>query len=501
MEKAVIYVRVSTLDQNTDRQISNLKAYSKQLNYEVVQEFTDTMSGFKKKLDDRTGFNSMIEYINKNKICHILVSELSRISRQYIQTVNFIHECSTKSINIHLQKEGLSTLNPDGSINIVVQMMVGLLSSIANQESETLSYRIISGKINEFRKGNSYNGRLFGYDKINGKPVINEEEAKIVREMFDLLLDGVGCRKIASYLNENYSSRVWSSASVYGVVTNTFLMGKRRFRDMTIPVDAIVSEEVFNQAQAFIKSRFRFVGDTKYVNPFASFIRCNCGATFTQNVIASSRVDVYKCSASCGTPSINRPYLISEVKNLLEINAKLSRDKEERAKFNSKIKVNKAIILKNSKRLEVVEKMCVKNYDLFTSEKISESQFDNALLRYEKEKLILNEDNLKLKESNKSITNTLKNEILHYSDDLEIFKSQLLPILKNIIIDKKFCTINFKGDWFMYFEIYRGEELKLYNKHLKKHGKTVEFKPTLKVKNLDTDTQLLLDNYLDSNPY
>ncbi|MFE3870539.1 recombinase family protein [Flavobacterium sp. ZS1P70] len=502
MEKAVIYVRVSTLDQNTDRQIFDLTNYSKQLNLKIDKVFSDTISGFKKGFDDREQFNLMLEYINKNQIKNILVSELSRISRQYIHTVNFIHNCSEKLINIHIQKENLSTLNKDGTTNGMVQMMVGLLSSISSQESATLSYRIKSGKRSEALKGNSYHGQLYGYDKIDGRPVINQEEAIFVRKMYEMLLQGFGCRKIATYLTEaKAGQKVWSSATVHSIVTNPFFKGKRRFKDIIIDVDAIVSEQVFNEAQTFIKSRFRFVSDSKHTNPFASFIFCECGATFLQTIIKKNRTDLYKCSASCGVKSINRPYLIDEIKSLLETNAKLTKDKEVRANFNFKIKLNKATLLKNENRLLLLEKMSQKNYDLYTSEKIKESQFDKALLRYEDEELKLNQMNTKLIETNKAITNSLQNEILHYSDNLEILKNQILPILDKIVIGEKHCTVHMKGFSMMYFYIYRGHELQSYRNHLKKHGSNVAFKPSLKIEGLDEDTQMLLDNYLDLNPY
>jgi hypothetical protein len=274
-------------------------------------------------------------------------------------------------------------------------------------------------------------------------------------------------------------------------------MGKRRFKDIIIPVDSIVSEQVFNDAQAFIKSRFRFVSDSKHINPFASFIKCECGATFLQTIIPPNRTDLYKCSVTCGIRSINRTYLIGEIKSLLEQNAKLTQDKEERAKFNIRIKVNEATIAKNMNRLSIIEKMSEKNYDLYTSEKINESQFDTALLRYEDEKSKLNEVNSNLIETNKAITNSLENEILFYSDNLEIFKNQLLPILESIVIGKKYCTINMKGFSMMYFYIYRGHELQSYRSYLKKHGNSIGFKPLTNVQDLDEDTQMLIDNNLD----
>ncbi|MGV3696313.1 recombinase family protein [Flavobacterium sp.] len=500
MRRAVIYARVSTTEQNNDRQILDLTSHAKQLNLSVDKVFSDVISGYKKGFDDREQFNLMFEYIQKNQIKDVLVSELSRISRQYIHTVNFIHKCSENFINIHIQKENLSTLNADGTVNGLVQLMVGFLSSIASQESATLSYRIKSGKMSEALKGKSYHGKLYGYDKVDGRPVINEEEATTVRIMYKMLIEGYGCRKIATFLNENTDAKkVWSSASVHSVVTNPFFMGKRRFKDITINVDPIVSEDVFNEAQAFIKSRFRYVTDSKHTNPFASFIFCECGATFTQSIIPSARTNVYKCSSTCGINSINRPYLIGEIKALLEANAKLTRDKQERVKLNAEIKVNYTLIKKNKDRLSLLEKMSQKNYDLYTAEKITENQFDIALERYESEKLKLQEINLKLTEANKAITNNMQNEILYYDDNLEVFKKQILPLIENIKIGKKYCTINMKGYSLMYFYIYRGSELQLYKNHLKKYGRNVPFNPPFKLNLLDENTQMLADHHL--HPY
>jgi phage protein U len=381
----------------------------------------------------------------------------------------------------------------------MAQMMVGLLSSIASQESSTLSYRIKSGKMSGALCGKAYNGRLFVYDKVNGEQIVNEDKAQIVRKMFDMILEGNGCRKIAQYLNENhgeYKNGNWNSATVHSLIVNPFFMGKRRFKDVVMEVEPIVSEEIFEQAQAFLKSRFRFVSDSKHVNPFASFINCKCGATFTQTIIGSMRTDLYKCSNSCGVKSINRPYLISEVKALLEENAKLTQDKDERLKYNARIKLNVSLINSNLKRMFTLEKMSEKNYDLFTSEKINEKKFDEALLRYEDELVKLKDDNGRMLETNKAIKISLKNDILYYSDNLEIFKRQLLPILESIVIDEKYCTINMKGFSMMYFYIHRGHELQSYRGYIKKNGTSKGFKYNLNRDDLEDNTKMMIDNHL-----
>jgi hypothetical protein len=145
--------------------------------------------------------------------------------------------------------------------------------------------------------------------------------------------------------------------------------------------------------------------------------------------------------------------------------------------------------------------MSKRNYDYLTSEKINEMQFDEVRLRYEGEKSKLKNVNFQLIEGNSAISNSLQNEILHYSDNLEILKNQILPILDKIVIGKKYCTIYVKGFSMIYFYIYRGPELQRYRNHLKKDDNKVEFKHTLKIEKLDEATQILVDNHLDSNPY
>lgn len=93
--KAVVYARVSSTDerQSYDRQVDELKRFSEYKNLKVVKIFAEKISGFKKGLGEREAFNEMIAYVNKENIKHILVSELSRISRRYIDTINFINDC------------------------------------------------------------------------------------------------------------------------------------------------------------------------------------------------------------------------------------------------------------------------------------------------------------------------------------------------------------------------------------------------------------------------
>ena len=482
--KAVIYARVSSTDdsQSYDRQIDNLKTFGNHKQLEIAEIFAEKVSAYRKSLDERLAFNSMIEYVNANKIKHILVTELSRISRKYIDTINFIHDCKLKGINVHIHKDGFSTLNDDGSENVMAQMMVGFLSSIAQKEAEDLSQRSRSGKIFSAKNGGGFNKKIYGYDKgEDGKPIINEEQAILIRKIFGMLVEGVGIRTIVNHLNSMNPSKEWKVGTVHGMVRNSFYCGKRKYKidkleQFIIDAPAIVSEKTFNDAQDFIDNRKRFAGRVgANVNPFASFIKCKCGATMNQIIIKSNNTDLYKCSKNCGINSVNRPYLIREVKAIVEKNARLTRDEFQRGLMSDKIKLNSNNILKNQTDIRKLKLMSDKNYERLLDEKIDEKKYDDFEAKFKLQITKLEKDTKELDKSNKALKTHLKGEILHYSDDLSVFKSQLLKSIDFIEIGKEIAVVKIKGWAKVVIYISRGGDLLRYNNYLKANGNSNGF--------------------------
>lgn len=477
--KAVVYARVSSTDerQSYERQIDDLKRWAQYLRLDIVKIFAEKISGFRKGLDERVEFNSMLDYIDKNQIKHILVSELSRISRRYIDTVNFIDECTKKGIAIHIHKESLSTLDENGVENSIVQMLTGMLSSMAQQESLSLSHRIRSGKQYSASRGGGFNSKIYGYDKgSDGKPVINEKEAILVRKMFEMLLEGTGIRSIVNYLNENYDTKEWKPGSVHSLVRNSFFCGERKYNRLNIPVPAIIDKKTFYEAQEFINSRKRFVGRVgAYVNPFASFIKCHCGATMNQIIIKSTNLNLYRCSKNCGVKSVNRPFLIREVKMVLEKNASLAKDESVRNRLKQKIETNKTNIIVNQKEIRRLKLLSDKNYERLLSNKINEKKYEDFELKFETKISKLKFDIKEMEEANSELKISLNGKILHYSEDLSIFKSQLLKKIEWIQIKKEFGVVKIKGWAKIIFMIYRGTQLYYYNKYLKENGDTEGF--------------------------
>lgn len=472
--KAVIYARVSSTDesQSYDRQIADLKRYAEYLNLEVEETFAEHISGFRKGLDERVEFKKMQIYIKQNDIKHILISELSRLSRRFIDAVTFIHDCTKNGVSIHIHKERLSTLNEDGSENGTAKMLISILSNIAEEESKTLSFRIKSGKQFSASQGGGFSKKIYGYDRDeNNRPILHEEQAPLVRKIFELYNDGIGSPNIAIYLNENYDTKEWKGASVYSIVRNSFYKGERRYNDLIIDVPAIVEEAVWNRANEMVNSRKRFAGKRKHVNPFAGFIYCQCGARMNQIIIPSGNLNLYRCSKTCGIKSINRPFLIHEVKKLVENNAKLTQDKTVRSKLRNQLKSYASQISKKERRILQLKKLTDKNYERFLLGKLDEELYEKYELKFTDESSDLDNDIKELKYSWTSLDNTLSNEITHYSDDLETFKSQLIGKIQYIYILEEFGQTRIHGFGKMLFKLYRGSELQKWNNRKKKRKK------------------------------
>ena len=132
--------------------------------------------------------------------------------------------------------------------------------------------------------------------------------------------------------------------------------------------------------------------------------------------------------------------------------------------MKQKINTNSSNIITNEKRIVSLKSMSDKNYERFLSSKINESKYENYDKKFDAEIDKLNEDNKNLKESIRAIKNSLNNEILHYSDDLPTFKTQLLKSLEWIEIKEELAIIKIKGWGKQVIFIYREAKLYLYNK-------------------------------------
>lgn len=148
----VILVRVSTVRQETSRQISELEAYAASKGYEVVELCKETISG-RADEDDRHGLKRVEALARAGAIKKVLVHEVSRLARRNSITHRFVEMLEEHGVSLYWHAQGIETLLPSGKRNPAAGIMLALLAEIARGEVEMLRERIKSGLAEARRKG------------------------------------------------------------------------------------------------------------------------------------------------------------------------------------------------------------------------------------------------------------------------------------------------------------------------------------------------------------
>lgn len=187
--KAIIYARVSTAGQDYDRQLVELKQYAARMGYDVVKTFSEKISGAK-KVEERQAMTELLNYIEVNKVDKVLIYECSRLSRRAVDFLSIIEIFNEKKISLYIHQNGLETLLPNGKINPIATLVLGILAQFNGMERSLIRSRMESG-YNNYRNNGGVVGRKTGYRKTSEQ--MKEEYAEEIR----LLKKGYSLRNIA----------------------------------------------------------------------------------------------------------------------------------------------------------------------------------------------------------------------------------------------------------------------------------------------------------------
>lgn len=187
--KAIIYARVSTAGQDYDRQLAELRQYADRMGYDVVKTFSEKISGAK-KVEERQAMTELLNYVEVNKVDKVLIYECSRLSRRAVDFLSIIEIFNEKKISLYIHQNGLETLLPNGAINPIATLVLGILAQFNSMERSLIRSRMESG-YNNFRRNGGVVGRKTGYRKTTEQ--LKEEYAEEIR----LLKKGYSLRNIA----------------------------------------------------------------------------------------------------------------------------------------------------------------------------------------------------------------------------------------------------------------------------------------------------------------
>ena len=286
--RVTFYARVSSEKDeqlnSLDNQISYYRDFiKKNANWEFVDGYIDEgLSGISTK--KRENFNNMISDAKAGLFDLVITKEITRFARNTLDSIKYTRDLISYGVGVFFQNDNINTLDEDSELRLT------LMSGIAQDELRKLSSRIRFGHQEAIKKnvvlGNS---RIFGYRKDNKRLVIDEKEAEMVRELFTLYAtDKYSMKQIEDifwdkgYRNNNGKKICHSTMSntisnpkykgyyVGNKVKIVDMFTKKQeflppeqwvmFKDETGEiVPAIVSEELWEQANAVLKRRSRDV--------------------------------------------------------------------------------------------------------------------------------------------------------------------------------------------------------------------------------------------------
>ena len=366
--RVTFYARVSTDQDEQINSLENQVQYYTELiqsrpNWRFVSGYVDEgiSGGSTKKRDN---FNRMIRDAKAGMFDFIITKEISRFSRSTLDSIQYTQELLDYNVGVFFQNDNINTLDTDSEFRLVI------MAGVAQDEIRKLSERLKFGFWQAIKNGHVLgNDKLYGYDKKDCVLTVNEEEAEIIRIIFDLYGNQrLGTRTISKRLMElGYTSRegnAFNTLTIRHILENPKYKGwycgnksqsvdyrtKRNvlldesewvtYPDPSIP--AIVSEELWNRANALYRRRREEMkshsSGISFHNryPYSAKIYCEeHGTTFHRQVIQTKKgqQEVWQCKvyrshgrAACSAPQIRSSDLDVILSDIFK---ELVRDKEK----------------------------------------------------------------------------------------------------------------------------------------------------------------------------
>lgn len=311
--RVAAYARVSTSSDEQLTSFENQVAHYSELiashrDWVPVGVYSDEgISGLSTRR--REGLNRLLADARAGRIDLILTKSISRFARNTVDTLTIIRELKDRGIEIYFEKENIHTLDSKG------ELLITIMSSIAQEESRSISENITWGIRQNMARGNftlPYS-HFLGYTKgPDGRPEIVEEEAKIVRRIFHEFLAGFSLRRIARGLEAekiptpSHKNYHWIPSTIASILRNEKYKGDALlqkvytvdFLSHTLKQNkgerpqyyieqshpAIISRDIFDKVQAELDLRAGCCG-CSVISPFQGILTCShCGARYCRFV-------------------------------------------------------------------------------------------------------------------------------------------------------------------------------------------------------------------------
>lgn len=265
----------------------------------------------------RPRFMEMIRDAENGAFDLILTREVSRFARNTVDTLQYTRLLKSKGVEVYFINDNIKTFDGDGELRLTI------MATLAQDESRKTSIRVKSGQQTSMNNGVVYgNGNILGYDRVDKKMVINPEQAKTVRMIYDWYLSGIGMRAIQFRLEQEgrltaMGKSNWHQSNISKILQNSFYCGImtyhkeftpdyltqkkiRNFGDIELTQtqgthEPIVTVEEYEQVQRMIAVRRREVapdvagkrrplGERQAIDVWTKLMICECGHKFNRKI-------------------------------------------------------------------------------------------------------------------------------------------------------------------------------------------------------------------------
>lgn len=338
-KRVAIYVRVSTQHEMQINALSNQKQWA----IELAQDHKDWIFNTDKDLfvdegisgtlfENRPQFSEMINKAKSGVYYLIIVREVCRFMRNAKLTLNLVDKLLEYDVEVYFVNDGIWSRNEEDYFKLTI------MAQYAEQESRKISERVFSGQAIARENGVLMgNGNILGYNLVKGDKsadttyVINEEQAQIVREIYEMALKGIGMKKIRHYLEDkgyktSCGSEKWYESTIERILRRRTYMGElEHFQSVTedplthervkVPKEQriskkmeypkIIEPDLWYAVQRSIDSRVNhdfkpgnkngINGKVENKDIYCRKTRCGCGRRLRKDVETKNNTATYYC--------------------------------------------------------------------------------------------------------------------------------------------------------------------------------------------------------------
>lgn len=401
---------------------------------------------------NRPGYKEMMEDIKNKKINGIIVKDLSRLGRNYIEVGNFIDEIIPKYklrfISVNDNVDSYKDPNIMSSLEIPFK-------NLMNESYSRDSSKKLRSSLKASKKAGNFIGKYapYGYLKDENdchKLKIDNEAAIIIRQIFDMALRGYSKQQIIKELNNNHiltpsmymihrlnydlaiSSKTWNTKVIDYILKNATYTGsliqgkKTRISHKTHNIvsvaeeewikypnhhEEIVSEEIFLQVQDLLYNRNLRINNQGNFNKYTGYLKCpECGSNLYKSTRTKKGVKqvFYYCGTYMKTKKCNKHYILEKELDAIVI-ATLNSFIELVCDVNDKIsevisvpnieyekEMNKIKLIEIEKEIDKYKRLLKEVSEDYKCDFISKDDFDdfNSNYLYELNKLQIEKDNI-----------------------------------------------------------------------------------------------------------